>query len=81
MMFDCMDVLSGHMLEFYSSSSSSCMLQEKALKACFSWQHRRTKHCMSNFFLFPYYQFYNDSYAWRLIRDKSTFNCRLQLFI
>uniref|UniRef100_A0A671KJB5 Retinoic acid receptor beta n=1 Tax=Sinocyclocheilus anshuiensis TaxID=1608454 RepID=A0A671KJB5_9TELE len=43
-MFDCMDVLSGHMLEFYSSSSSSCMLQEKALKACFSWQHRRTKH-------------------------------------
>ncbi|XP_058610545.1 retinoic acid receptor alpha-like isoform X3 [Onychostoma macrolepis] len=44
MMFDCMDVLSGHMLEFYSSSSSSCMLQEKALKACFSWQHRRTKH-------------------------------------
>ncbi|XP_051519187.1 retinoic acid receptor beta-like isoform X2 [Myxocyprinus asiaticus] len=43
-MFDCMDVLSGHMLEFYSSSRSSCMLQEKALSACFSWQHRRTKH-------------------------------------
>ncbi|XP_051526789.1 retinoic acid receptor beta-like [Myxocyprinus asiaticus] len=43
-MFDCMDVLSGHMLEFYSSSRSSCMLQEKALSACFNWQHRRSKH-------------------------------------
>nr|XP_055075902.1 retinoic acid receptor beta-like [Misgurnus anguillicaudatus] len=43
MMFDCMDVLSGHMLEFYSSSPSSCMLQEKALSACFSWHQRRTK--------------------------------------
>ncbi|XP_030644559.1 retinoic acid receptor beta-like isoform X3 [Chanos chanos] len=50
-MFDCMDVLAvspGQMLDFYTSSPSSCMLQEKALKACFSgltqrdWQHRRS---------------------------------------
>ena len=52
-MFDCMDVLSpGQMLDFYTSSPSSCMLQEKALKACISglhahreWQHRRSAHC------------------------------------
>ncbi|CAL8295557.1 unnamed protein product [Merluccius merluccius] len=53
-MFDCMDVLSvspGQMLDFYTSSPSSCMLQEKALKACISglaqrdWQqHRRSTH-------------------------------------
>ncbi|KAJ7991463.1 hypothetical protein DPEC_G00284120 [Dallia pectoralis] len=52
-MFDCMDVLAvspGQMLDFYTSSPSSCMLQEKALKACFSgltqrdWQHRRSAH-------------------------------------
>ncbi|KAJ4923464.1 hypothetical protein JOQ06_014053 [Pogonophryne albipinna] len=51
-MFDCMDVLSpGQMLDFYTSSPSSCMLQEKALKACISglhahreWQHRRSAH-------------------------------------
>lgn len=49
MMFDCMDVLSGH---FYSSSPSSCMLEEKALSACFSWQHRRNKHCMSPSFYY-----------------------------
>ena len=57
-MFDCMDVLAvspGQMLDFYTSSSSSCMLQEKALKACISglahreWQHRRNAHCRSNF--------------------------------
>uniref|UniRef100_H3DLE1 Retinoic acid receptor beta n=1 Tax=Tetraodon nigroviridis TaxID=99883 RepID=H3DLE1_TETNG len=50
-MFDCMDVLAvspGQMLDFYTSSPSSCMLQEKALKACISglahreWQHRRS---------------------------------------
>ncbi|KAK6327636.1 hypothetical protein J4Q44_G00032810 [Coregonus suidteri] len=50
-MFDCMDVLAvspGQMLDFYTSRPSSCMLQEKALKACFSglaqrdWQHRRS---------------------------------------
>ncbi|XP_068828201.1 retinoic acid receptor beta isoform X4 [Capricornis sumatraensis] len=50
-MFDCMDVLSvspGRILDFYTASPSSCMLQEKALKACFSgltqteWQHRHT---------------------------------------
>ncbi|KAF7238272.1 Enzymatic polyprotein [Varanus komodoensis] len=50
-MFDCMDVLAvspGQMLDFYTASPSSCMLQEKALKACFSglaqteWQHRHT---------------------------------------
>ncbi|XP_054585409.1 retinoic acid receptor beta isoform X3 [Eptesicus fuscus] len=50
-MFDCMDVLSvspGQILDFYTASPSSCMLQEKALKACFSgltqteWQHRHT---------------------------------------
>ncbi|XP_023665611.2 retinoic acid receptor beta isoform X4 [Paramormyrops kingsleyae] len=50
-MFDCMDVLAvspGQMLDFYTSSPSSCMLQEKALKACFGglaqrdWQHRRS---------------------------------------
>ncbi|XP_043922814.1 retinoic acid receptor beta isoform X2 [Protopterus annectens] len=38
-MFDCMDILAvspGHMLDFYTASPSSCMLQEKALKACFS---------------------------------------------
>ncbi|KAI4797446.1 hypothetical protein KUCAC02_025081 [Chaenocephalus aceratus] len=53
-MFDCMDVLSpGQMLDFYTSSPSSCMLQEKALKACISglhahreWQHRRSAHCV-----------------------------------
>ncbi|XP_026880426.1 retinoic acid receptor beta [Electrophorus electricus] len=52
-MFDCMDVLAvspGQMLDFYTSSPSSCMLQEKALKACFGglahkdWQHRRSAH-------------------------------------
>nr|XP_019945924.1 PREDICTED: retinoic acid receptor beta isoform X3 [Paralichthys olivaceus] len=52
-MFDCMDVLAvspGQMLDFYSPSPSSCMLQEKALKACISglahreWQHRRSAH-------------------------------------
>ncbi|XP_012411280.1 retinoic acid receptor beta isoform X3 [Trichechus manatus latirostris] len=50
-MFDCMDVLSlspGQILDFYTASPSSCMLQEKALKACFSgltqteWQHQHT---------------------------------------
>ncbi|XP_035307705.1 retinoic acid receptor beta isoform X3 [Cricetulus griseus] len=50
-MFDCMDVLSvspGQILDFYTASPSSCMLQEKALKACLSgftqaeWQHRHT---------------------------------------
>lgn len=53
-MFDCMDVLAvspGQMLDFYTSSPSSCMLQEKALKACISglaqreWQHRRSAYC------------------------------------
>ena len=53
-MFDCMDVLSvspGRILDFYTASPSSCMLQEKALKACFSgltqneWQHRHTAQC------------------------------------
>ncbi|XP_017162835.1 retinoic acid receptor beta [Poecilia reticulata] len=52
-MFDCMDMLAvspGQMLDFYTSSPSSCMLQEKALKACISglahreWQHRRSAH-------------------------------------
>nr|XP_004561068.1 retinoic acid receptor beta isoform X2 [Maylandia zebra] len=52
-MFDCMDMLTvspGQMLDFYTSSPSSCMLQEKALKACISglahreWQHRRSAH-------------------------------------
>uniref|UniRef100_A0A3B4YVM8 Retinoic acid receptor beta n=1 Tax=Seriola lalandi dorsalis TaxID=1841481 RepID=A0A3B4YVM8_SERLL len=52
-MFDCMDVLAvspGQMLDFYTPSPSSCMLQEKALKACISglahreWQHRRSAH-------------------------------------
>uniref|UniRef100_A0A8C8DHP4 Retinoic acid receptor beta n=1 Tax=Oryzias sinensis TaxID=183150 RepID=A0A8C8DHP4_9TELE len=46
-MFDCMDVLAvspGQMLELYAGSPS-CMLQEKALKACFrEWQHRRSAH-------------------------------------
>ncbi|XP_063159977.1 retinoic acid receptor beta isoform X2 [Candoia aspera] len=50
-MFDCMDVLAvspGQMLDFYTASPSSCMLQEKALKACFTglaqteWQHRHS---------------------------------------
>ncbi|KAM9232002.1 retinoic acid receptor beta isoform X4 [Numenius arquata] len=50
-MFDCMDVLAvspAQMLDFYTASPSSCMLQEKALKACFSglaqteWQHRHS---------------------------------------
>ncbi|XP_065253994.1 retinoic acid receptor beta isoform X3 [Emys orbicularis] len=50
-MFDCMDVLAvspGQILDFYTASPSSCMLQEKALKACFSglaqtdWQHRHS---------------------------------------
>ncbi|CAG5884339.1 unnamed protein product [Menidia menidia] len=49
-MFDCIDVLSvspGQMLDFYTTSPSSCMLQEKALKACISglahreWHHQR----------------------------------------
>lgn len=53
-MFDCMDVLSvspGQILDFYTASPSSCMLQEKALKACLSgftqaeWQHRHTAQC------------------------------------
>lgn len=50
-MFDCVDVLAvspGQMLELYAGSPS-CMLQEKALKACFrEWQHRRSAHCTSN---------------------------------
>lgn len=59
-MFDCMDVLAvspGQMLDFYTSSPSSCMLQEKALKACISglahreWQHRRSAYCRSNFIM------------------------------
>uniref|UniRef100_A0A8C5WC49 Retinoic acid receptor alpha n=1 Tax=Leptobrachium leishanense TaxID=445787 RepID=A0A8C5WC49_9ANUR len=54
-MFDCMDVLAvspGQMLDFYTASPSSCMLQEKALKACFSglaqteWQHRHSAQCL-----------------------------------
>lgn len=61
-MFDCMDVLAvspGQMLDFYTSSPSSCMLQEKALKACISglahreWQHRRSAYCRSNFSMPP----------------------------
>lgn len=63
-MFDCMDVLSvspGQILDFYTASPSSCMLQEKALKACLSgftqaeWQHRRTAQCrfIIFFFLLP----------------------------
>ncbi|XP_018605782.2 retinoic acid receptor beta-like isoform X2 [Scleropages formosus] len=52
-MFDCVDVLAvgpGQMLELYSPSASSCMLQEKALKACIGrlahadWQQRRSAH-------------------------------------
>ncbi|XP_051872947.1 retinoic acid receptor beta-like [Pristis pectinata] len=48
-MFDCMDVLAvspGQMLDFYTPSPSSCMLQEKALTACFNglthrdWQQK-----------------------------------------
>ncbi|XP_075068448.1 retinoic acid receptor beta isoform X2 [Mixophyes fleayi] len=55
-MFDCMDVLavsSGQMLDFYTASPSSCMLQEKALKACFSglaqteWQHHHRHSAQS----------------------------------
>lgn len=55
-MFDCMDVLAvspGQMLDFYTASPSSCMLQEKALKACFTglaqteWQHRHSAQCRS----------------------------------
>lgn len=55
-MFDCVDVLAvgpGQMLDFYTSSPSSCMLQEKALKACISglahreWRHRRSAYCRS----------------------------------
>ncbi|GAA6088422.1 retinoic acid receptor beta isoform X2 [Tachysurus ichikawai] len=49
-MFDCMDVLSpGQMLDL-CSSTPACMLQEKALKACFSgithtdWRLRRSAH-------------------------------------
>ncbi|MCI4395454.1 hypothetical protein PGIGA_G00180610 [Pangasianodon gigas] len=49
-MFDCMDVLSpGQMLDL-CSASPACMLQEKALKACFSgiphtdWRLRRSAH-------------------------------------
>lgn len=63
-MFDCMDVLAvspGQMLDFYTASPSSCMLQEKALKACFSglaqteWQHRHTAQCRSlSFFSFTF---------------------------
>uniref|UniRef100_A0AAV2K9I1 Retinoic acid receptor beta n=1 Tax=Knipowitschia caucasica TaxID=637954 RepID=A0AAV2K9I1_KNICA len=50
-MFDCVDVLAmspGQMLDFYTASPSSCMLQEKALKACISglthrgWHERRS---------------------------------------
>ncbi|XP_072365419.1 retinoic acid receptor beta-like isoform X2 [Scyliorhinus torazame] len=50
-MFDCMDVLAvspGQMLDFYTPSPSSCMLQEKALTACFNglthrdWQQRHS---------------------------------------
>ncbi|XP_056375974.1 retinoic acid receptor beta isoform X2 [Hyla sarda] len=55
-MFDCMDVLAvspGQMLDFYTASPSSCMLQEKALKACFSglaqteWQHQHRHSAQS----------------------------------
>ena len=41
----------GRMLDFYSSGPSSCMLQERALKACLSglaqrdWTHRRSSQC------------------------------------
>lgn len=60
-MFDCMDVLSvspGQILDFYTASPSSCMLQEKALKACLSgftqaeWQHRHTAQCRFIIFSF-----------------------------
>lgn len=62
-MFDCMDVLSvspGQILDFYTASPSSCMLQEKALKACLSgftqaeWQHRHTAQCRFIIF-FPFF--------------------------
>lgn len=48
-MFDCMDVLAvspGQMLDLYTSSPSSCMLQEKALKACML-QEKALKACIS----------------------------------
>ncbi|CAL8371334.1 unnamed protein product [Boreogadus saida] len=43
----------GRMLDFYSSGPSSCMLQERALKACLSglaqrdWTHRRSSQCLA----------------------------------
>lgn len=62
-MFDCMDVLAvspAQMLDFYTASPSSCMLQEKALKACFSglaqteWQHRHSAQCRSQLLFFQF---------------------------
>lgn len=62
-MFDCMDVLAvspAQMLDFYTASPSSCMLQEKALKACFSglaqteWQHRHSAQCRSQLLFFHF---------------------------
>lgn len=62
-MFDCMDVLAvspAQMLDFYTASPSSCMLQEKALKACFSglaqteWQHRHSAQCRSRLLFFHF---------------------------
>ncbi|KAM9307937.1 retinoic acid receptor beta isoform 2-T2 [Gastrophryne carolinensis] len=52
-MFDCMDLLAvspGHMLDFYTvASPSSCMLHDKALKACLTqWQHRHHHHSNSS---------------------------------
>lgn len=71
-MFDCMDVLSvspGQILDFYTASPSSCMLQEKALKACLSgftqaeWQHRHTAQCRFIIFFLFFYQENNVSVA------------------
>lgn len=57
-MFDCMNVLAvstGQMLDFYKAAPSSCMLQEKALKACIhglthrEWNQIRSAQCRYNF--------------------------------
>ncbi|XP_029863522.1 retinoic acid receptor beta isoform X2 [Haliaeetus albicilla] len=89
-MFDCMDVLAvspAQMLDFYTASPSSCMLQEKALKACFSglaqteWQHRHSAQSCGEFLKWPLHHssgllrrtgWWHSSTSYRAVETQST---------
>lgn len=84
-MFDCMDVLAvspAQMLDFYTASPSSCMLQEKALKACFSglaqteWQHRHSAQCRSQLFFFFHFIIYYYYYLHVFKKEILVIKCR-----